>query len=180
MSLLAAIRVSAETLEPRYAARTVSKFEPTVSNVTLPVAGARHRYQIERPPGTPAWFGSPASLVASTLVPVTVPLEPATDWAPANMSFGGASDTVQVRLAGVASVLPAESVAATENVWVPAARSEYACGDVQGAAAALSSEQANVAASVAVKEKVALVVETVPVGPSVIVVSGGVVSTTVQ
>ena len=41
--------------------------------------------------------------------------------------------TVNVRVAGVASTLPAASVARTENVYAPSAVVVYACGDVHGA-----------------------------------------------
>src|SRR5436309_2220298 len=37
-------------------------------------------------------------------------------------SVGGCVSTVNARMAGVASPLPAESVAVTENVWGPSAR----------------------------------------------------------
>ncbi len=33
--------------------------------MTTPVVGAIHSYQVEAPPGTPPWFGSPGSVVAS-------------------------------------------------------------------------------------------------------------------
>ena len=49
---------------------------PTVSKLMEAVSGAVQQYQIECPPGLPAWLGSPASLVAPTLLPVTVPLAP--------------------------------------------------------------------------------------------------------
>jgi hypothetical protein len=91
----------------------VSKLEVCVSTVALPVAGATQRYQIEAPPLFPAWFGSPASLVAPAFDPVAVPLDPEIDWALANMSFAGAAP---VR----AWTVPAHaSAAATTTTTVP-------------------------------------------------------------
>src|SRR5215210_7179351 len=48
-------------------------------------------------------------------------------------TVGGPRSTVQVWLAGVASVLPAWSVARTSKVWLPSARAgEIVCGLGQG------------------------------------------------
>src|SRR5688500_13171009 len=69
----------------------------------------------------------------------------------------GAS-TVQLYPAGVASVLPAASVALTWKVWPPSARPVRLTGDVQAAKLAPSSLHSKVApASSAVKVNVALV-----------------------
>ena len=85
---------------------------------------------------------------------------------------------VQVKLAGVASVLPAASVAATVNVWLPPARPEYVFGLVQAKAAPPSIVQANVlGVSVELNEKLALVLLVGLVGLAVIVVSGAIEST---
>ena len=69
---------------------SVSKFEPAVVNVTVPVEGAAQRYQTDAPPELPAIEGSPVSFVAPTFEPVAVPDAPVTDCAFANMSFCGA------------------------------------------------------------------------------------------
>ena len=66
MSSLDAIDVSPLTALPVYTASRVSKLLPSVSIVAVPLAAAVNRYQIERPPGKPAWFGSPDSFVAAT------------------------------------------------------------------------------------------------------------------
>jgi hypothetical protein len=85
---------------------------------------------------------------------------------------------VQVKLAGVASVLPAASVAATVKVWLPPASAEYAFGLVQLVAAAPSSEHPNVLGdSVEVNEKFAVVWFVGFVGLAVIVVFGATLST---
>ena len=46
---------------------------------------------------------------------------------------GATVSTVNERVAGVASVLPAASVARTENVYAPSASTVYARGDVHAA-----------------------------------------------
>src|SRR2546423_4068382 len=89
MSSLAATLVRPPTLEPLYTPSRVSKLDPTVSIVAVPLAGAVQRYQIECPPALPTWLGSPASLVAPTLVPVRLPLEPLRSWAAAKLSLAG-------------------------------------------------------------------------------------------
>jgi hypothetical protein len=84
-----------------------------------------------------------------------------TRWSPATArrsATGGASvlsvATVQVAVAGVGSTLSDGSVARTSKVCVPSARKEYVIGDAQATK----------------------VLDVAPVGPDVIVVSGGVVS----
>ncbi len=52
---------------------------------------------------------------------------------------GAAVSTVKVRVAGVGSMLPAASIARTENVCSPSGSVPSACGDVHGANAAPSS-----------------------------------------
>ena len=61
----------------------------------------------------------------------------------------------------------------------PPASRLYVTGDEQALNDPLSSLQAKVAVSVAVKVKLAVVEFTVPVGPDVIVVLGGVLSTVI-
>ena len=86
--------------------------------------------------------------------------------------------TVNARLAGVASVLPAASVARTSKVCAPRLNAPVVNGDVHGANAAASTRHSNVEpASVAVNEKLGVVSLVTPLGPAVIVVSGAVVST---
>jgi hypothetical protein len=94
------------------------------------------------------------------------------------VTIGSTVLMVHVKLAGVASALPAASVAATVNVWLPVARPLYAFGLVQLAAAPPSMTQLNVLpASVEVNEKLALVLLVGFVGFAVIVVFGATVST---
>jgi hypothetical protein len=96
------------------------------------------------------------------------------------MSLAGGLTIVHVRDAGVGSTLAAASIARTWNVCEPSARDEYDCGDEHAAQVAPSSEHSKVAVSVAVNERLAEWDVVVPDGPSVIVVSGGVVSRTVH
>ena len=96
---------------------------------------------------------------------------------------GAAVSTVNVRVAGVASTLPAASVARTENVYVPSASGPSVRGEVQlayvpVAAPGPSSLHSNVEpASVEVNVNDGDAPLVVPVGPPVIVVSGAAVST---
>ena len=90
---------------------------------------------------------------------------------------GATTATVNVRVAGVASTLPAASLARTANVCWPSARFVYACGDVLVANAAPSRRHSNVAPGSLVKANDAELEVMVPVGPLVIVVSGAAVST---
>jgi hypothetical protein len=85
---------------------------------------------------------------------------------------------VHVNDAGVVSALPAASVAATVNVWLPAARPVIERGLVQAAAAPPSITQLNVlGVSDEVNEKFAVVWFVGFVGFAVIVVFGATVST---
>jgi hypothetical protein len=73
--------------------------------------------------------------------------------------------------------LAAASLARTSNVCEPLPRPEYALGDVQDPQAPASSRHWNVEpVSVEVNPKLAELLVTVPDGPELIVVSGGVVS----
>ena len=93
---------------------------------------------------------------------------------------GAVASTIQVRVAGEASGLPAPSIACTVKVCWPSGTSVRVRGLVQAANAALSSLHWNVDPSseeVKLKEgSLSLVVEP-GAGPAVIVVSGAVVST---
>jgi hypothetical protein len=86
--------------------------------------------------------------------------------------------TVQVRLAGAGSMLPARSVAITSKVWVPSYRLLNVCGEPQFSISSPSIIQMNEATpSLAEKVNVAELLATVPDGPESIVVSGAVLST---
>jgi hypothetical protein len=86
-------------------------------------------------------------------------------------------EIVHVREAGELSTFPEASLPRTSKVCVPAARPEYVRGDVQAVNAAPSRRHSNVEPdSVEVKPNEASVDVTVPLGPLVIAVSGGVVS----
>src|SRR4051812_50173116 len=88
----------------------------------------------------------------------------------------GSASTVQLRVAGVASTLPAASVARTEKACVPTASPESDFGEEQPAQLPLSSLHWKVEpASLALKEKLAVIAVVVAPGPLEIVVSGGVV-----
>jgi hypothetical protein len=93
------------------------------------------------------------------------------------VSGGGAVLTVNVRLAGVASVLPATSVARIVTVCEPSLSALVVHGLVQVAHDPESTRRWNVEPlTVAVNAKVGVLSFVVPVGPEVIVVSGAVVS----
>jgi hypothetical protein len=93
------------------------------------------------------------------------------------LTTGSAVLMLHVYVAGVASALPAASVAATVNVCPPLPRPEYVFGLVQLAAAPPSIVQLNVLpASVEVKEKLAFELLLGLVGFAVIVVFGATVS----
>src|SRR5262245_47153562 len=94
------------------------------------------------------------------------------------MTASGAIESiVQLKLAGVASVLPAASRARTWNVWTPWARPVRLFGLVQAAYAAPSTEHSNVAEpSGEVNAKLALVEVLFAFGLDVMLVSGDVVS----
>ena len=81
--------VSALTAAPVYAASTVLRPEPQVVIVALDVVVGVSRYQTELSGvETPAWLGSPTSLVAASFVPATVPVAVST--VPlAQLSFAG-------------------------------------------------------------------------------------------
>ena len=111
-------------------------------------------------------------------VPFVVPVGP-----PVIVVSGAAVSTVNDRDAGVASTLPAASVARTRNVYAPSASEPRMRGDVHGpnvptAAPGPSRRHSNVEpASELVNVNVAVLTLIGPVGPPVIVVSGAAVST---
>ena len=87
------------------------------------------------------------------------------------------ASTVQVRLAGVASVLPLASVARVEKVCVPVASEPKEAGEAQSLQGRESSEHSKLElASLELKRKLALVEVVVAAGPESIEVLGGVVS----
>ena len=93
------------------------------------------------------------------------------------VSAGALVSTVNDRVAGDASVLPATSVARTATECAPSLSVLVVHGLVQSAHAPESTRHSKTElASVAVKAKVGVLSLDVPVGPDVIVVSGAVVS----
>src|SRR5436190_6572575 len=134
---------------------------------------------MDAPPAFAAWRGSPGSLVAFSVDPVHVPVVPPIPAAAANASFAGRVTTVQPRVAGVGSALPAASTARTANEWTPSGTEDVA-GEEHADHAPPSSEHWKPPGSVPVKPKLAEWDVVVPTGPDVIDVSGGVVSTAVQ
>src|ERR1035441_5693134 len=97
-SSLEATRLSALTVVRIWTPRSVSNALPAVLKVTVPLAGATQRNQTEAPPVFPAWFGSPASLVAPTVLPDVVPETPAIVVALAKLSLAGAALAVKAAL----------------------------------------------------------------------------------
>lgn len=92
-------------------------------------------------------------------------------------TVGAMMSTVQVHVAGVASTLPAASMALTVKVCMAFVRREYAFGEVQMLEAAPSRLQPNVTlASGDVNVKLAEILVVKANGMVVIVVSGGVLS----
>jgi hypothetical protein len=90
---------------------------------------------------------------------------------------GATVSIVQLCVAGVASTLPAPSLARTRNWWASSARPEYWRGEAQDAKAAPSSEHSNVTPdSLDEKLKLALVLDVSADGAEEIVVSGATVS----
>src|SRR6185503_2079215 len=81
--------------------------------------GATQRYQIECPPALPAWLGSPLSLVALALPPVTLPELPLSAWALAKASFAGAGGGAWLQFN---VTLPAAPLNPSTAIWqvVPA------------------------------------------------------------
>ena len=91
--------------------------------------------------------------------------------------FGADVSTVNERVAGEASVLPAASVARTETLWAPSPSAVVVHGLVQVAHEPVSTRHWNVEPlSLAVNANVGVVSLVGPVGPEPIVVSGAVVS----
>ena len=90
---------------------------------------------------------------------------------------GGVASIVHVWRAGLGSSFPAASRARTSKACVPSPRPVYVAGEEQLVNAAPSSEHRNVELGSLEKLKLAEELRTRPDGLSVIVVSGGVVST---
>src|SRR5687767_3371051 len=88
--------------------------------------------------------------------------------------------TVQVAAAGLASVLPAASLARTRNVCSPSARPLSATGETQDANAAPSRAHSKVALGSDENSNDALVLVVEAAGPEVIVVSGATAGSTVH
>ncbi len=74
---------------------------PAVVICTVPDADGVHCHHTDLPPVLPAWLGSPLSLVAPTLLPVTVAPAAATVIRLAELSFAGptGSSSVMVTVA---------------------------------------------------------------------------------
>src|SRR3954453_12971320 len=77
-----------------------------VSKVNVALLGAVHLYQIEAPPGLPAWSGSPCSLVAMALLLLTTPDVPEISWADAKLSLVSGGTSVNRALVVETWVLP--------------------------------------------------------------------------
>ena len=91
---------------------------------------------------------------------------------------GATVSTVQVRVASLASALPAASRARTRKVWLPSPSPVSVRGELQASQAPASSLHSKVAPpSLDENVKAAVVAETEPVGPPLSVVSGAFVST---
>jgi len=128
----------------------------------------------------------PSAAVTQTLLPeetllvtsLTEVTSTDPDAQPPELGGGSCScSTVQLKVAGVWSVLPDPSVARTPKLWAPTERAEYALGLVHADQAEPSSWQAKVEPlSLEEKEKLALVEVVVEGGEEETLVSGGVVS----
>src|ERR671914_345926 len=90
---------------------------------------------------------------------------------------GAAVSTVIARLAGLASVLPAASVARTSNVCAPSDNAPVVCGEVHAANAAVSTRHWKFAPASLENPKVGVESLVSPEGPESIVVWGATVST---
>ena len=91
---------------------------------------------------------------------------------------GTTESTVNVRLAGVGSMLPAVSMARSSKVCSPSVRTTSSTGETHAANGLSSNRHSNEATPTAAsKEKIGVLSVVRPDGPLVIVVSGAVVST---
>jgi hypothetical protein len=90
--------------------------------------------------------------------------------------WGATVSTVMLRPAGLASTFPAESIARTSKVCAPWVSVDVVWGEEQGANDAESTRHWKVDVSLAVNSYVGVVSFVGPLGPAVMVVSGGVVS----
>jgi hypothetical protein len=84
--------------------------------VTDPEDGAVQLYQTDAPPTLPPWFGSPVSLVAPTLEPVVVPLEPAIFVALEKSSLTGPAARADAANVAPAQQTPARTVRSTHRL----------------------------------------------------------------
>ena len=96
----------------------MSKSLPQVSTTAVPLAGAVQRYQTEAPPSPPGkseWAGSPACLVAPSLVPAAAALVPASACELSKSSFAGGGElgTVTCLVNEVASPPSSVTVSST-------------------------------------------------------------------
>ena len=79
-----------------------------------PVEGAVHVHQTEWPPMFPAWFGSPASLVAPTFEPATLTVDPTIPERFTKSSLPGLFVTMKlVALSAVPSCVTTENIPVT-------------------------------------------------------------------
>ena len=97
--------------------------------------------------------------------------------AEAMVACGSVVSTVNERLAGVGSTLPAASSRRTAKVYAPSPRAEVVWARLQVAKSPPSSEHSKVAPSSLENANVGVESFVGPLGPESIVVSGGEVST---
>jgi len=133
--------------------------------IAWPPAGLSEKVEAEMLAGS---IGSENVAVTVLFTATLVAFEPGT----VESTVGAVVSTTQLRLAGDESVTP-EAVARTWKVCEPSARDEYDRGEVQAANGAPSSAHSNDDPEMLeVKLNEALVLDVVPDGPEVIVVSG--------
>jgi hypothetical protein len=84
----------------------VSNALPCVVTVTVPLAGAVQRYQIEAATPEPPWLGSPASRVALAVDPDVVPVLPVSAVASAKLSLVSTGAAVKAVVSVVAPRAP--------------------------------------------------------------------------
>jgi hypothetical protein len=157
-------------------ARTWKVWEPSASELRL-----RGDVQAAKAPASSrhSKLAAPSGDEKLNVAEFTVIVEPPAG--PESIEVSGATvSTVKLRLAGVASGLPAGSIARTWNVWEPSPRALRLRGDVQTANEPESSLHSKVAPA-SFDEKVndgeALVIVELSAGPESMVVFGTIVST---
>ncbi len=164
----------ASTLPTRSMARTSNVWAPAVSPVRS--CGVTQAAK----PAPSSWHSNAPASVEVKANCTSALLSSAGGMSTSAVS-GGVRSVVQVADAGVASVLPAASVAATVNVCAPSVAIGSSSGDAQGVTATPSSVHANVTASGTASSVAANVRRTVArllgdAGPGSSRVSGAVVS----